>query len=299
MENDVQLKAEIFSIKQQLLERVEMEESLGVENEILRENLETHQKHAHLSGEKLAEATLENSSLKAALLQEQKGQKHSDIELKSTEARLESVVNELEKERHKDVELNALHKRDHQEVENQKQRLEKKLSEAEDRIGGLLMELRQLEGQKRDLHEASLRLTEQSLLRENSEKELQKTSLQLQQMNRQLQNQKETEGRLLAREEAMKDRLLQAQSDNAYLRQQLEDANLKDTQKEKAVIDIQTNFKDALLRLQGERNQQMQLLEERNKETVCKCEGLEAIIQKYEEDKEKTAVTASHLLHFM
>uniref|UniRef100_A0A8C4PWP4 CCDC144C-like coiled-coil domain-containing protein n=1 Tax=Eptatretus burgeri TaxID=7764 RepID=A0A8C4PWP4_EPTBU len=87
----------------------------------------------------------------------------------------------------------------------------------------------------------------------------------------------------------MKDRLLQAQSDNAYLRQQLEDANLKDTQKEKAVIDIQTNFKDALLRLQGERNQQMQLLEERNKETVCKCEGLEAIIQKYEEDKEKTA----------
>uniref|UniRef100_UPI00358F477E ankyrin repeat domain-containing protein 26-like isoform X1 n=1 Tax=Myxine glutinosa TaxID=7769 RepID=UPI00358F477E len=287
--SDVQLEAEVFSIKTQLLERIEVEESLGVENDILREKLETHEKHTHLCDEKLAEATLEIGSLKAALLQEQKGRKHSDIQLKSTETRLESVANELEKERRKDVESNTLQQRDHQDIEHQKQRLEKNLAEAEDRIGGLLMELKQLEGQKRDLHEASLRLPEQSLLRENSEKELQKTSLQLQKLNRQLQNQKEMHGRLLAREEVMKDRLLQAQCDNAYQRQELEDANVKDTQKEKALIDIQTNFKDALSRLQGERTQQVQLLEERNKETVRKCEGLETIVQKYEEDQEKTA----------
>ena len=78
---------------------------------------------------------------------------------------------------------------------------------------------------------------------------------------------------------------------NVLLRQQLGNARNRADSKEKTVISIQDQFQQIVRKLQAEREKQVLMLEERNKELIQERNHLKERMYQYENEKTEREVS--------
>lgn len=127
-------------------------------------------------------------------------------------------------------------------------------------------------------------MAEKSALLETAAREREQTRTRLEELEVTLQSERERTSRATARQDAMQERLAQAQSEAALLRQQLEAQN-RGTAKEQAVTDAQECFTQALNQLRANGEERVQLVEERSKELATKNAELREQIYRQEQEK--------------
>ncbi|KAL6474419.1 hypothetical protein MHYP_G00179800 [Metynnis hypsauchen] len=306
-----ELQQQVSSLQEELscvraeLERAhshsQQEESrLTEERDALRERLEDARRDLKLSEEALAQTVFQYngqlSALKAEcsvasakLEHERQARQQLEAEAEASRARLQAALQETEKcqaaradaerllQRERDEHHRAQDKRS---VESCSQRdtiqsLSQKLSKAEARANSL----------ENECHRTSLSVAEKSVLLETALREREQAQVRVKELESVLQNEREQASRTTARHEAVQERLAQAQSEAALLRQQLEEAHNKGTAKERAATDAQERFADVLNQLRADGEERVQLVEERNKELVAK--NAEIREQNYKLEQEK------------
>lgn len=169
------------------------------------------------------------------------------------------------------------------EAANQRQTtsdLSQQLSQAEGRANSL----------ENEVHRLSLQLTEKGLLLDVMQRERDEAGARAKELEQNLHSERELVGRAGARHQATQERLAQAQSEAALLRQQLEEAHNKGDAKERAVSDAQQRFSDMLLQLRADSEDRVQLLEDRNKELLGQAAHQRDLIHQLEEEKKEREV---------
>ncbi|XP_036432147.1 ankyrin repeat domain-containing protein 26 isoform X2 [Colossoma macropomum] len=298
------LQEELSCVRAEL-ERVQshsqQEESrLAEERDALRERLEDARRDLKLSEEALAQTVFqyngqlsalkaECSVVSAKLEHERQARQQLEAEAEASRARLQAALQETERcqaaradaerslQRERDEHQRAHDKRS---VESSSQRdtiqsLSQKLSKAEARANSL----------ENECHRTSLSVAEKSVLLETAVREREQAQARVKEREAALQSEREQASRTTARHEAVQERLAQAQSETALLRQQLEEAHNKGTAKERAATDAQERFADVLNQLRADGEERVQLVEERNKELVAKNTELREQNYKLEQEK--------------
>lgn len=158
--------------------------------------------------------------------------------------------------------------------------LSQQLSQAEGRANSL----------ENEVHRLSLQLTEKGLLLDVMQRERDEAGARAKELEQNLHSERELVGRAGARHQATQERLAQAQSETALLRQQLEEAHNKGDAKERAVSDAQQRFSDMLLQLRADSEDRVQLLEDRNKELLGQTAHQRDLIHQLEEEKKEREV---------
>uniref|UniRef100_S4RJT0 CCDC144C-like coiled-coil domain-containing protein n=1 Tax=Petromyzon marinus TaxID=7757 RepID=S4RJT0_PETMA len=171
----------------------------------------------------------------------------------------------------------------------QRRRDATELQELLEREGLLSQQLSRTESRCSELeserHRQSLELVEKDHALETCRRELGAARQRAEELDVALRGGREETAKLLVREESQKERMVQAQSDNLLLRQQLQEASAKVLQKEAVVTGIQDRFDDLLSKLQADKNQREQVLEERNQELVASAICLKETLKKLEDEK--------------
>ncbi len=155
------------------------------------------------------------------------------------------------------------------------QSLSQKLSKAEARANSL----------ENECHRNALTIAEKGVLLETLAREKDQALAKLKELEATVLSEREQASRAGAKQEAMQERLAQAQSENALLRQQLEEALNKGSAKDKAVTDVHQNFAEMLNQLRADGEERVHLVEERSKELAKTNSELRE--QNYKQEQEK------------
>ncbi|NXF96592.1 ANR26 protein, partial [Eubucco bourcierii] len=270
------------------------------ENETLKEKNEDLKNKLKLNKEALTQTVFqyngqldlvkaESAVLTSELEQAKEGKERLETEIESFRARLNSAVQELD--RYQLIQNSAEQKfqKDRDEWLRLKDKLHHDLSDMQKDNKSLSQQLSKAESKansvENELHEVKLTLGEKTLLLEMTQKELTQAQCQAKEYDHALQLEKDQVSKFIIKQESMKERLAQLQSENLLLRQQLEDTQNKGIIKEKAVSDVQDRFNDIFNKLRADTEKQVHLLEEKNKELNAKCIDLKEQIFKCETDK--------------
>lgn len=270
------------------------------ENETLKEKNEDLKQKLKLNKEALAQTVFqydgqldlvktESAVLTSELEKAKENKDRLETEIESFRARLNSAVQELERyqlfqsgaeqkfQKDRDEWLRLKDKLHHDVSDMQKDNksLSQQLSKAESKANSL----------ENELHQLKQALGEKTLLLEMTQKELNQAQCQAKECDHALQLEKDQVSKFIIKQESMKERLAQLQSENLLLRQQLEDMQNKGIIKEKVVNDVQERFNDIFNKLRADTEKQVLLVEERNKELNAKYTDLREQIFKYETDK--------------
>ncbi|XP_032827394.2 uncharacterized protein LOC116952292 isoform X1 [Petromyzon marinus] len=271
----------------------EREELLMNEKNTLLENLEALRRKVNLNEDALQQAVqkynVELSNAKAAaeenarrLEQERVGRERALEELETVRKQLLRATSE----RGDGLEENG---GPGQPERRQRRRDATELQELLEREGLLSQQLSRTESRCSELeserHRQSLELVEKDHALETCRRELGAARQRAEELDVALRGGREETAKLLVREESQKERMVQAQSDNLLLRQQLQEASAKVLQKEAVVTGIQDRFDDLLSKLQADKNQREQVLEERNQELVASAICLKETLKKLEDEK--------------
>ncbi|XP_072528004.1 ankyrin repeat domain-containing protein 26 isoform X5 [Salminus brasiliensis] len=310
-DREKELQQQIFAVQEELsCVRAELERShshsqqeesrLAEERDALRERLEDARRDLKLNEEALAQTVFqyngqlstlkaECSVVSAKLEHERQTRQQLEAETEASRARLQAALQETERcqvaraeaerslQRERDEHQRAHDKRS---MESGSQRdtiqsLSQKLSKAEARANSL----------ENECHRTALSVAEKAVLLETAAREREQAQARVKELEAALQSERQQSSRTAARHEAVQERLAQAQSEAALLRQQLEEANNKGTAKERAATDAQERFADVLNQLRADGEERVQLVEERSKELVAKNAELRE--QNYKLDQEK------------
>ncbi|XP_063052762.1 ankyrin repeat domain-containing protein 26 isoform X2 [Engraulis encrasicolus] len=273
---------------------------LSEEGDALRERLEDTRRDLKLSEEALAQTVFQfNSQLStlktecqvtsSRLEQERTTRQQLETENESMRVRLAGALQEVERSQAARAEAERALQRERDE---RQRALEKRAGEAgahRDAVHELSQKLSQAEARANSLenecHRVTLSLTEKSLLLETVGREKEQTQGRLREVEVALQAEREQATRGAARQEATQERLAQAQSEGALLRQQLEEVQSKGVAKERAVTDAQERFSDILDKLRSDSEERVQLVEERSKELATKNADLREQHHKLEQEK--------------
>ncbi|XP_063998132.1 ankyrin repeat domain-containing protein 26 isoform X5 [Pogoniulus pusillus] len=270
------------------------------ENETLKEKNEDLKQKLKLNKEALAQTVFqydgqldlvktESAMLTSELEKAKENKDRLETEIESFRARLNSAVQELEryqlfqsgaeqkfqKDRDEWLRLKDKLHHDVSDMQKDKKSLSQQLSKAESKANSL----------ENELHQLKQTLGEKTLLLEMTQKELNQAQCQAKECDHALQLEKDQVSKFIIKQESMKERLAQLQSENLLLRQQLEDMQNKGIIKEKVVNDVQERFNDIFNKLRADTEKQVYLVEERNKELNAKYTDLREQIFKYETDK--------------
>uniref|UniRef100_A0A3Q3GCR3 CCDC144C-like coiled-coil domain-containing protein n=1 Tax=Labrus bergylta TaxID=56723 RepID=A0A3Q3GCR3_9LABR len=271
------------------------ESHLLEENETLKEQIEDARRDLKLSNEALTQTVFncnnQITTLKSELAMtatrfenERKTRETLEAEVESTRTRLAGAVKEAELclAAHTDAERALLREKDeHQRLKDRLTGyLSQKLTKAEARANSM----------ENEVHRVTLQLTEKGLLLEVLQREKDQAAVRVKEMESTLHAERELVSRAAAREEAAKEQLAQAKSEEMLLRQQLSESQNKGEAKERAVTDAQQSFKDILSKLRSDYEERAQLVEERNKELASKAADLRDQIYKLEEEKSEREV---------
>ncbi|XP_061428634.1 uncharacterized protein LOC133355387 isoform X4 [Lethenteron reissneri] len=271
----------------------EREELLMNEKNTLLENLEALRRKVNLNEDALQQAVqkynVELSSARASADENARRLEQETVGRERALEELETVRKQL---------LRATSERGDGLEENggpgqpelqQKRRDDTKLRELLEREALLSQQLSRTESRCSELeserHRQSLELVEKEHALETCRRELGAARQRAEELDVALRGEREETAKLLVREESQKERMVQAQSDNLLLRQQLEEASAKVLQKETVVTGIQDRFDDLLSKLQADKNQREQVLEERNQELVASANCLKETMKKLEDEK--------------
>ncbi len=160
------------------------------------------------------------------------------------------------------------------------QSLSQKLSKAEARANSL----------ENECHRNALTVAEKGVILETLAREKDQSLAKLKDLEAAVLREQEQASRAGAKQEAMQERLAQAQSENALLRQQLEEALNKGSAKDKAVTDVHQNFAEMLNQLRADGEERVHLVEERSKELARTNNELREQNYKIEQEKAEREV---------
>ncbi|XP_023375249.1 ankyrin repeat domain-containing protein 62 [Otolemur garnettii] len=213
----------------------------------------------------------ENTLLKFEVDFEKREKEKLKTEVQSNLHKLAAVLNDLHQSQksQKDLEFSFQKARDEWSVVQENMSsyshiLFQKLVEAERKFNSLEVEL---SNTKDVLRQKTLAL--EGVQRDLSQAECEKKEIELKYHNEQRKM-----NTYLAEEELAEERLAALRSRNTLLQQQLSHAQDKADNKEKMIIDIQTQFQATVKELQAKSERQRLLLEARNKDLTAKCSHL-------------------------
>ncbi|XP_061780857.1 uncharacterized protein [Nerophis lumbriciformis] len=259
------------------------------ENESLKEQLEDvlqdlklandNQNHSELDwnakiqelmcAEALAKNLLEKEQKACeVLLAETQAIRSSLAEVEQARSDLEKALHLEKEERHR-LESEA---HSHREVVT---KLYQKLTKVKANAGNQESEVRKLEVQ---IAEKTLHLN--AVQHENDQ-----IGARVKELEAALQAEKEVATRTVARQGSTQELLNQAQNDSKLFQQRLEEAQNKAIANEKALTDAQKSFNDSFSKLQADRDDRLQQMQEKNKELASKAAENENHIRKLEQEK--------------
>ncbi|XP_059392524.1 ankyrin repeat domain-containing protein 26 [Carassius carassius] len=276
------------------------ESRLVEERDTLRERLEDARRDMKLSEEALAQTVFqyngqlsvlkaECSMITAKLDHERQVRQQLEAEAEASRARLEAALQEAERCQATCTEAELTLQRDceeHQHVQekhilessNQRdtiQSLSQKLSKAEARANSM----------ENECHRNALTVAEKGVLLETLAREKDQALAKLKELEATVLREWEQASRAAVKQEAMQERLGQAQSENMHLRQQLEKVLNKGLAKDKAVTDVHQNFAEMLNQLRADGEERVHLVEERSKELTKMNSELREQNYKLEQEK--------------
>lgn len=185
-----------------------------------------------------------------------------------------------------------------QREQDKHQRAEEKwtseLSTQRDTIQSLSQKLSEAEAHSNTLenewHRATLSVAEKTVLLDTLSRECQQFRSRIEELEGVLQSERERSSSASGRHDAVQERLAQIQSENALLRQHLEEVQIRGTAKEAAVTDAQERFTQVLNQLRADGEERVQLVEERSKELATKNTELREQNYKLEQEKAEREV---------
>nr|XP_015207761.1 PREDICTED: ankyrin repeat domain-containing protein 26-like [Lepisosteus oculatus] len=270
------------------------------ENEALKEKVEDLKRDLKLNEEALAQTVFQYNSQLSALktecsvitskLEHEKQAKDKlETELESVRIRLTSALQEVERSQAAKADLERTLQRERDEWLRLQEKHNSEATSQRESINSLSQQLGKAEAKANSLenecHRATLSLTEKVLLLETMQREKEQAQSRQKELEASLQAEKDQMSKSLFRQETMQERLVQVQSENMLLRQQLEEAQNKGIIKEKVVTDVQDRFSDILTKLRADSEERVHMVEERSKELVAKNIELREQIYKHENEK--------------
>ncbi|XP_064558771.1 ankyrin repeat domain-containing protein 26-like isoform X7 [Zonotrichia leucophrys gambelii] len=270
------------------------------ENETLKEKNEDLKKELKLNEEALTQTVFqyngqlnllktESAMLTSKLEQTKESKDRLETEIESFRSRLNTTVQELERQQASRGDVERAFQRDRDEWLRLQDKLHHDLADVREANKSLSQQLSKAESKanslENELHQLRQTLREKTLLLEMTQKELSQSQCQAKEYDHARQLEKDQVNKLTIKQESMQERLAQLQSENLLLRQQLEDLQNKGIIKEKVVTDVQDRFNDIFNKLRADTEKQVYLVEERNKELNAKCIDLREQVFKYETDK--------------
>ncbi|XP_077066158.1 ankyrin repeat domain-containing protein 26 isoform X26 [Siphateles boraxobius] len=276
------------------------ESRLAEERDALRERLEDTRRDMKLSEEALAQTVFqyngqlgalkaECSVITAKLEHERQVRQQLEAEAEASRARLQAALQEAERCQASRTDAERTLQRDREEHQRTQEKHIFESSTQRDTIQSLSQKLSKAEARANSLenecHRNSLTIAEKAVLLETLAREKDQAQARLKEQEATVLSERELASRASAKLEAMQERLAQAQSEGALLRQQLEEALNKGSAKDKAVTDVHQNFAEMLNQLRADGEERVQLVEERSKE-LARTNG-ELREQNYKLEQEK------------
>ncbi|XP_033918932.1 ankyrin repeat domain-containing protein 26 isoform X2 [Melopsittacus undulatus] len=270
------------------------------ENEALKEKNEDLKKELKLNEEALTQTVFqyngqlnllkrESAMLSSKLEQTKESRDRLETETESFRSRLNTAAQELERLQSSKCDVERTFQRERDEWLRLQDKLHHDLSDVREVSKSLSQQLSKAESKanslENELHQLKQTLREKTLLLEMTQKELSQAQCQAKECDHARQLEKEQVSKFIIKQESMQERLVQLQSENLLLRQQLEDMENKGIIKEKIVNDVQDRFNDVFSKLRADTEKQVCLVEERNKELNAKCTDLREQVFKYETEK--------------
>ncbi|KAK7117213.1 hypothetical protein R3I94_022693 [Phoxinus phoxinus] len=276
------------------------ESRLAEERDALRERLEDTRRDMKLSEEALAQTVFqyngqlgalkaECSVITAKLEHERQVRQQLEAEAEASRARLQAALQEAERCQASRTDAERTLQRDREEHQRTQEKHIFESSTQRDTIQSLSQKLSKAEARANSLenecHRNSLTIAEKAVLLETLAREKDQAQAKLKEQEATVLSERELASRAGAKLEAVQERLAQAQSEGALLRQQLEEALNKGSAKDKAVTDVHQNFAEMLNQLRADGEERVQLVEERSKE-LARTNG-ELREQNYKLEQEK------------
>ncbi|KAM3833076.1 ankyrin repeat domain-containing protein 26-like isoform 2-T2 [Vipera latastei] len=291
------LKLELDRIR---IQHQEDESKYLEENESLKEKNEELKKELKLNEDTLTQTVFQYNgqinvsktevAMVASKLEHIKENKERlEIELDSLRSRLSSAFQELDRCQVSKSDLERLLQRERDEWLHLKDKLNHDVCTLRETNSSLSQQLGKAESKanslENELHHATHNLREKNLLLDSIQRDVNHSQCQVKELENAQQVAKDQISKFVIKQESLQERLAQVQSENLLLRQQLEDFQNKGIIKEKAVTDVQDKFSDIFNKLRADTEKQVQMMEERNKELITKCNNLKDQVIKYESEK--------------
>ncbi|XP_061106946.1 ankyrin repeat domain-containing protein 26 isoform X7 [Conger conger] len=272
---------------------------LSEESEVLRERLEDVRQELKVSEEALAQTVFQcngqlsalkaEASVAAAKLEhERQAREKLEAEAETARARLTSALREVEHSQAGRAEAERALQRERDDWQRAQEKRDGEAAGQRETIHGLSQRLGKAEAKANSLenecHRSALALTEKTLLLETVEREREQAQARLKEQDAALLAEREQRSKAGARQEALQERLGQAQSENMLLRQQLEEAHGRGAVKERAVADAQERFGDMLAQLRSDSDGRVHMVEERSRELADKNAELREQVRKQEHE---------------
>ncbi|XP_050954881.1 ankyrin repeat domain-containing protein 26 isoform X4 [Labeo rohita] len=276
------------------------ESRLAEERDALRERLEDARRDMKLSEEALAQTVFqyngqlsalkaECSVITAKLEHERQVRQQLEAEAEASRARLQAALQEAERCQASRTDAERTLQRDREEHQRAQEKHIFESGTQRDTIQSLSQKLSKAEARANSLenecHRNALTIAEKSVLLETLAREKDQALAKLKELETTVLSEREQASRAGAKQEAMQERLAQAQSENALLRQQLEEAVNKGSAKDKAVTDVHQNFAEMLNQLRADGEERVHLVEERSKELAKTNTELREQNYKIEQEK--------------
>ncbi|XP_053114069.1 ankyrin repeat domain-containing protein 26-like isoform X8 [Hemicordylus capensis] len=270
------------------------------ENDILKEKVEELKKDLKLNEEALTQTVaqysgqLNASKAECAMLISKlefvkENKERLQVELDSFRSRLSSSTQELERCQLSRTDLERMLQREHDDWLRLKDKLNHDLCNLQETNNAMSQQLSKAESKgnslESELHHVTHALREKNLLLESIQRDLSQAQCQVKELENARQVEKDQINKYAVKQDSLQERLAHLQSENILLRQQFEDLQNKGIIKEKVVTDVQDKFNDIFSKLRADFEKQVQLMEERNKELVNKCNNLREQTFKYEAEK--------------
>lgn len=297
------LKLEIDTIKSQNKEK---ENKYFEDIEIIRGKNDELQKTIKLNEEALTKTifqyngqlnvlTAENTRLTSNLELEKQNKERLEAEVESYHTRLTAAIQEHEQSQTSERDLKLAFQRAREEWLCLQDKMNFEISNLKDSNEILSQQLskaeREFNSLEIKLHHTKETLREKTLALDCVQRDLSHTQCQMKEMEQMYQKEQGKVSKYIGKQESVKERLCQLQSENMLLRQQLDDAQNKVEDKEKTVVTIQNQFHDIVKQLQAENEKQSLMLGERNKELLSQCDHLKERLYQYENEKTEREVS--------
>ncbi|XP_066490078.1 ankyrin repeat domain-containing protein 26-like isoform X2 [Tiliqua scincoides] len=270
------------------------------ENETLKEKTEELKKELKMNEEALTQTVFQYNgqinvskaesamlTSKLELIKENKEQ--LEVELDSFRSRLNSALQELERNQISKTDLERTVQRERDDWLRLKDRLNHDMCNLREANNAMSQQLSKAESKanslENELHHMTHTLREKNLLLDGVQRDLSQSQSQVRELENARQTDKDQMNKYVVKQDSLQERLAQLQSENLLLRQQFEDFQNKGIIKEKVVTDVQDRFNDMFSKLRADAEKQVEMMEERNKELITKCNHLREQVFQYETEK--------------